>query len=72
MENVKNIIELVLKFEGKYLNGKKNGEGKEYKDNDNTLIFEGVFFNGKKLNGKQYSNGKLEGEYLNGDYYKKV
>ena len=55
-------------FEGEYLNGKRNGKGKEF-ENDK-LIFEGEYFNGKRNGkGKEYDiNGKLiyEGEYLNG------
>ena len=31
-----------LIFEGEYLNGKRNGKGKEYYDNDK-LIFEGEY-----------------------------
>ena len=55
-------------FEGEYLNGKRNGIGKEYKDN--YLVFEGFYLNGKR-NGKgvEYTyigNLKYEGEYLNG------
>ena len=38
-----------LKFEGEYLNGEKNGKGKEY-DYDGNLIFEGEYLNGEKLN----------------------
>ena len=30
----------ILKFEGEYLNGEKNGKGKEY-NKDGNLIFEG-------------------------------
>ena len=41
-------------FEGEYLNGKRNGKGKEYY-NDNLLKFEGEFFNGFKWNGKGYN-----------------
>ena len=57
-----------LQFEGEYLNGERNGKGKEY-FND-TLQFEGEYLNGKR-NGKgkeYYDNGRLkfEGEYLNG------
>ena len=57
-----------LLFEGEYLNGERNGKGKEY-DCNGKLIFEGEYLNGKR-NGKgkeYYSNGKLrfEGEYLN-------
>ena len=58
-----------LRFEGEYLNGKRNGKGKEYYD-DGKLLFEGEYLNGKRNGkGKQYDwNGKLlfEGEYLNG------
>ena len=58
-----------LVFEGEYLNGKRNGKGKEYYPNDK-LKFEGEYLNGKR-NGKgkeYYSDGtlKFEGEYLNG------
>ena len=38
-----------LLYEGGYKNNKKNGKGKEYRDND--LYFEGEFLNGKKWNG---------------------
>ena len=56
-----------LIFEGEYLNGKRNGKGKEY-DNDSVLIFEGEYLNGKR-NGKgkgYYNTGQLmfEGEYF--------
>ena len=40
----------VLIFEGEYLNGKKNGKGKEY--DDGKLRFEGEYLNGEK-NGKR-------------------
>ena len=42
-----------LLFEGEYLNGKRNGKGKEYyKDR---LIFEGEYLNGKRHGkGKEY------------------
>ena len=42
----------ILKFEGEYLNGKRNGKGKEY-DYDGRLIFEGEYLNGKRWNGKE-------------------
>ena len=55
-----------LRFEGEYLNGKKNGKGKEYWNGE--LEFEGEYLNGKRNGkGKEYWNdGKLkfEGEYL--------
>ena len=59
-----------LYFEGEYLNGKRNGKGKEY-NYDGKLVFEGEYLNGKKWNGKGKEfdyGGKLvfEGEYLNG------
>ena len=43
-----------LIFEGEFSNGKKNGKGKEY-DNNERLKFEGEYINGeKKGNGKEY------------------
>ena len=57
-----------LIFEGEYLNGVKNGRGKEYEVG--SLIFEGEFLNGKRNgNGKEYWQGilKFEGQYLNGE-----
>ena len=53
-----------------YLNGERNGKGKEYYTNGN-LMFKGEYLNGKR-NGKgkeYYENGELEfeGEYLNGN-----
>ena len=58
-----------LMYEGEYLNGEKNGQGKEY-DNSGKLVFEGQYLNGEKNGqGKEYDNsGKLvfEGQYLNG------
>ena len=76
-ENYKN--EKII-FEGKYLNGKRNGKGKEY--NNGKIIFEGIYLNGKRWNGKlkEYNyEGILifEREYLKGkikenvrEYYK--
>ena len=57
-----------LIFEGKYLNGERNGKGKEY-NYDGKLKFEGEYLNGERWNGKgkEYNNdGKLifEGEYI--------
>jgi len=56
------------KFEGEYLNDKKNGKGTEYDEYKN-IKFIGNFLNNQK-NGKgteYYKNGnkKFEGEYLN-------
>ena len=58
----------ILIFEGEYLNGLRNGKGKEYEDK--VLIFEGEYLNGRKNGyGKEYFNflGKLkfEGFFLN-------
>ena len=58
-----------LIFEGKYLNGLKNGKCKEYDPQDGYIKFEGEYLKGIK-NGKckEYKYGYLtfEGEYLNG------
>ena len=57
-----------LVYEGEYLNGERNGQGKEY-DEKVRLIYEGEFKNGKKNGkGKEYNyKGELiyEGEYNN-------
>ena len=55
----------ILIFEGEYLNGKRNGKGKEY-DFKGKLKFEGEYLYNYKLKGKYYINEKLEyeGEYL--------
>ena len=62
-----------LIYEGEYLNGSRNGKGKEFNEFDGNciLIFEGEYLNGKRNGkGKEYfnNNGKLkfEGQYLNG------
>jgi len=65
-----NLYNEIVVFEGKYLNGEKNGLGKEYDDFSGKLIFKGDYLNGKRNGkGKEYDDdGKLEfeGEYLNG------
>ena len=44
----------VFKFEGEYLNGEKNGKGKEFNDYGK-LLFEGEYLNGKRSGkGKEY------------------
>ena len=63
------LFKIKIKYEGEYLNGKRNGKGKEY-NYKGILKFEGEYLNGER-NGKgkeYYSNGQLEfdGEYLNG------
>ena len=56
-----------LKFEGEYLNGERNGKGKEYDEYCN-LIFEGEYLKGKKWNGKGYdNNGNIIYELNNGN-----
>ena len=52
---VYNICNNKLLFEGKYLNGKGNGKGKEYAGK---IIFEGEYLNGKRWNGKLYGSAK--------------
>ena len=70
-EKKKNMmIKLVkLLFEGEYLNGERNGKGKEYYWIGG-LVFEGEYLNGERNGkGKEYDmNGNLmtEFEYLNG------
>ena len=61
-----------LQFEGEYLNGSKNGKGKEYYYNG-TLLFEGEYLNDKRDGkGKEfydyYSGGgiKFKGEFKEG------
>ena len=56
-----------LMFEGEFLNGKRNGKGKEYDDFDGKIKFEGEYLNGKRWKGKEYDvvrNLIFEGEYL--------
>ena len=59
-----------LEFEGEYLNGKRNGKGKEYFYNfDGVFSIEVSYKNGEKNGfGKKYLNNQLifEGEYLYG------
>ena len=55
-----------LIYEGEYLNGKRNGKGKEY---NGSFITEVEYLNGEKNGkGKNYYNNKLifEADYLNG------
>ena len=42
-------------YVGEYLNGEKNGKGKEYEQYNNRLLFEGEYLNGKKWNGIFYN-----------------
>ena len=55
-----------LIFEGQYLNGKKNGKGKEYY-NKGKLKFEGEYLNGERWNGIGYDGkGNLTFQLKNG------
>ena len=58
-------------FEGEFLNGERNGIGKEYDYSNGSLEYEGEYLNGKKNGkGKEFTiNKKLkfEGEYLDGE-----
>ena len=54
----------ILRFEGEYLNGKRNGKGKEY--DNGKLIFEGEYLNGKEWFGTRYdSNGNIKYKLTN-------
>ena len=57
------------KLEGESINGKKNGKGKKFFNNDNNkLMFEGYYLNNKKWNGKGYDiNGNIIYELINGN-----
>ena len=45
-----------LIFEGEYLNGKRNGKGKEYYSYNRKLEFEGEYLNGQRNGkGKEYN-----------------
>ena len=62
---LKNIIVENLIFEGKYLNGEKNGKRKEYYEDQ--IIFEGEYLNGCKWSGNGYnSNNNAVYELKNG------
>ena len=59
----------ILRYEGEYSNGLRNGKGKEYNFRGDKVIFEGEFLNGKKWNGKEtYLDNEdgFEGEIVNG------
>ena len=63
-----------LIYDGEFLDGKRNGKGKEYYK-EGKLKFEGNYLNGEK-NGKgkeYYHNGQLafNGEYINGEKMEK-
>ena len=61
-----------MEYEGEFLNGKRNGKGKEY-SYDGEFIFEGEYLDGKR-NGKAKESSKdgiilFEGEYLNDEIW---
>ena len=54
-----------LFYKGKIINGKKDGEGKDYYNDK--IIFEGVYSKGRKITGKIYNyDGNFELEIKNG------
>ena len=59
-----------LEFEGEYLNGKRNGKGKEY--SIGYLIFEGEYSNGQRNGkGRKYSFGAIKLEEENSNQQRK-
>ena len=73
-KNYQNKLEIDInafkRVSGRHIIGEKNGQGKEY-DNENRLLFEGEYVKWKKNGkGKEYDKeGRLifEGEYSNGE-----
>ena len=59
--------ENILKYEGEYLNGKRNGKGKEF-DINGKLIFEGEYSNGRRKEKNDNNNYDCDGGYF---YYNK-
>ena len=56
-----------LKFEGEYVNGERNGKGREYDFYDGKIIFKGEYLNGKRWNGKGYdAENNIAYELING------
>ena len=72
-----------MKYEGKYIDDQKNGEGKEFQydeEKNQEIVFEGVYKNGEKWNGKGkeyysmpdkllFSGEYREGKRWNGNFY---
>ena len=76
LKNGKGIIkeynyESVLIYEGEYLNGQRNGKGKEYDYDGHKIKFEGEYKNDLRWNGKGYDNNKIVYELKNGNGYVK-
>ena len=65
-----NTIDERLMYDGEYLNGLKNGKGKEYNTSNRCLKYEGEFYNGVRHGkGKAYNRSailKYEGEFFFG------
>ena len=63
--------EPIYRYEGEYLNGERNGKGKEYEYMTGRLMYEGDYLNNKRNGiGKEYHNNNkilFEGEYLNNE-----
>jgi len=59
-----------LMYEGEYLNGMRNGKGKEY-DFYGYIIFAGEYLNGRRWNGKGYYCNTVIYELKNGNGYVK-
>ena len=66
--NIREFFNNIKIFDGQYINGQRNGKGKEY-NVEGQIIFEGEYSNGER-NGKgiEYEGDKkvFEGEYLKG------
>ena len=54
-----------VKFDGNYLNRRRDGKGKEYYNNGH-LRFEGEYLNGKWWSGKGYDNNNISFEIKDG------
>ena len=75
-------LTILVKYEGRYIDDQKNGEGKEFQydeENNAEIVFEGVYKNGEKWNGvgKEYyampdkllfSGEYREGKRWNGNF----
>ena len=68
MEKEKNLFKnSKLKYEGEYLNGQRNGKGKENYE-DGKLQFEGEYLKGQRWNGKGYNkNGIIDFQIKDGN-----
>ena len=53
-----NFNNIIIRFEGEFKNGKRNGKGKEY-NYHGVKIFEGEYFNGRRWNVKTENEGKI-------------